>query len=72
MLNELVVILLVSILLMYFILSSQFENFSATADRTGRNTHRYCLCITRPLVYGQHVESDECYRHCGFGWYSYQ
>ena len=79
MLNELVVILLVSILLMYFILAAQFENFrqplivllEITVDRPVGDPDRCGRLIVGLVGLRPYVELDERDRYRGNLWYHY-
>ena len=65
MLNELVVILFISILLMYFYLSGAIRELLAALDRPAGNTYRRSRLLTGIMDMRAYLKPDECYRYRG-------
>mgnify|MGYP002230198148 CR=1 FL=1 len=66
MLNELVVILFISILLMYFILAAQFESFlQPLIVLLDSGYYRRSRLLTGIMDMRAYLKPDECYRYRG-------
>lgn len=72
MLDELVVILFISILLMYFILAAQFESFVQPACSIVGDTDRRSICPGTVVDMRTYAESDVCHRSDRYVWYYHQ
>ena len=72
MLDELVVILLISLLLMYFILAAQFESFLQPLLVLAEIPIDVAFAFTLALDMRAYAESDVCHRSDCDSWYCNQ